>query len=302
MLVDALPQHEVEGQVDRLVDEVGGLENKRAEEVEKLLVKEVVEVVKEVGEQLQNLLPTIIAQVGNHVNNPGNNGSQNGHIINDNIQGDVRNLNVNNGRGGCSYKDFLACNAKDYDVKGGVIVYTYWIEKMKLVQDMSRGREATVGMTWEHFKTLIREEFCPSNEIQKLETKFWCHVIVEASHAMYIDRFHELTRLVPYLVIPENKRIERYIYGLAPQIHGMVAATKPTTIQSSILNDRVLTDEAIRNGALKKNTEKRGNSREPSRDGNVRTDNKRSRTGREFSTTTNPVRKNVTPLNWVAAE
>ncbi|GJU76539.1 reverse transcriptase domain-containing protein, partial [Tanacetum coccineum] len=96
----------------------------------------------------------------------------------------------------------------------------------------TRGREATLGMTWEDFKTLTREEFCPINEIQKLETKFWCHAMVEAGHATYTDRFHELARLVPHLVTSENKRIERYIYGLAPQIRAMVAATEPTTIQS----------------------------------------------------------------------
>ncbi|GJW73103.1 hypothetical protein Tco_0132473 [Tanacetum coccineum] len=39
---------------------------------------------------------------------------------------------------GCSYKEFLACNPKEYDWKGGAIVYTRWIEKMESVQDMSR--------------------------------------------------------------------------------------------------------------------------------------------------------------------
>nr|GEV96396.1 putative reverse transcriptase domain-containing protein [Tanacetum cinerariifolium] len=53
-----------------------------------------------------------------HVNNLRNNGDQNGNDVDDNIQGDVRNVNVNNGRGGCSYKEFLACNPKDYDEKG----------------------------------------------------------------------------------------------------------------------------------------------------------------------------------------
>nr|GEU53344.1 hypothetical protein [Tanacetum cinerariifolium] len=42
-----------------------------------------------ISQQLQNLLVTIIAQVGNHANN---------------IQGDVRNVIVNNGQGSCSYK------------------------------------------------------------------------------------------------------------------------------------------------------------------------------------------------------
>nr|GEY36140.1 hypothetical protein [Tanacetum cinerariifolium] len=56
-----------------------------------------------IAQELQNLLPTIIAQVGNHTNN---------------IEGDVRNVSVSNGRGDCSYKEFLACNLNDYDGKG----------------------------------------------------------------------------------------------------------------------------------------------------------------------------------------
>ncbi|GKC38176.1 hypothetical protein Tco_1050560 [Tanacetum coccineum] len=109
-----------------------------------------------------------------------------------------------------------------------------------------------------------------------------------------VPDFSMLARLVPHLVTSENKRIEMYIYGLDPQIHEMMATMEPTTIQSVILKAGVLTDEAIRNGSLRKNTEKRGNSREPSKDGNVKDDNKRSRTGRAFATTTNPFRKEYT--------
>nr|GFA44569.1 reverse transcriptase domain-containing protein [Tanacetum cinerariifolium] len=71
----------------------------------------------------------------------------------------------------------------------------------------------------------------------------------------------------------------------------MVAAIKPTKIQSIVLKAGMLTDEAIKNGSLRKNTEKRGSGGEPSRDGNVRNDHKRSRTRREFASTTNPVRR-----------
>nr|GEZ02366.1 putative reverse transcriptase domain-containing protein [Tanacetum cinerariifolium] len=98
----------------------------------------------------------------------------------------------------------------------------------ELTEVQTRGREAAVGMTWEDFKALMREEFCPNNEM-----------------------------LVPYLVTPENKKIER-------------------------------------NGSLRKNTKKRGNGELPSSDGNVKDDNKRSRTGRAFATTTNPVKKEYT--------
>ncbi|GKF10976.1 putative reverse transcriptase domain-containing protein [Tanacetum coccineum] len=58
----------------------------------------------------------------------------------------------------------------------------------------TRGREAAVGMSWEDFKTLTREEFCPSNEMQKLEIELWNHAMVGAGHAAYTDRFHKLAR------------------------------------------------------------------------------------------------------------
>ncbi|GKA04121.1 hypothetical protein Tco_0676902 [Tanacetum coccineum] len=61
-------------------------------------------------------------------------GIQNGDAVNDNIQGDVSK--------GCTYKEFLACNPKEYDGKGGAIMYTRWIEKMESVQDMSRCRDS----------------------------------------------------------------------------------------------------------------------------------------------------------------
>ncbi|GKE64236.1 reverse transcriptase domain-containing protein, partial [Tanacetum coccineum] len=107
-------------------------------------------------------------------------------------------------------------------------------------------------------------------------------------HAAYTDRFHELARLVPYLVTPESRKIERYVYGLAPQIRRMVAATEPKTMQKAVRISGVLTDEAVRNGSIKK-VEKKGNMGEPSKDKNGRDDNKRTRTGNAFATTANPV-------------
>nr|GEU83542.1 hypothetical protein [Tanacetum cinerariifolium] len=52
--------------------------------------------------------------------------------------------------------------------------------------------------------------------------------------------------------------------------------------------------QTSRNGSLKKNTEKRGNDGEPSRDMIVKDDNKRSRTGNAFVTTANLVRREYT--------
>ncbi|GJT49938.1 putative reverse transcriptase domain-containing protein [Tanacetum coccineum] len=134
-------------------------------------------------------------------------------------------------------------------------------------------REVAVSMSWNDFKFMMIEEFYPSHEMQKLESELWNHAMVEAGHAAYTDR---------------------YVYGLAPQIRGMVAAMEPKTIQKAVQISGALTDEAVRNGSIKK-VEKRGNVGEPSKDKNGRDDNKRTRTKNSFAYTGVP--RNVNPVN-----
>nr|GEZ92304.1 reverse transcriptase domain-containing protein [Tanacetum cinerariifolium] len=182
----------------------------------------------------------------------------------------VDDLNGQRNDQGCSYKEFLSCKPKEYDGKGGAVVFTRWVEKMENVQDISScsidqkekytagsfvgkaltwwnfqirtlSREVAVSMSWNNFKFMMIEEFCPSHEMQKLETELWNHAMVGAGHAAYTDRFHELARLVPHLVTSESRRIERE------------------------------------------------NVEEPSKDKNVRDDNKRTRTRNVFATTVSPV-------------
>ncbi|GJV90446.1 reverse transcriptase domain-containing protein [Tanacetum coccineum] len=231
-----------------------------------------------IAQQLQ----AIITHVANNTNNAnnGNNGGGNGNDENN----------------GCSFKTFQSCNPKEYDGKGGAIALTRWIEKMENVIDNSgcaknqkvryatsslvnkaltwwntqcqaRGRVAAMAISWNDFKALMVEEFCPSNEMEKLENEFWNHKMVGANHAAYTDRFHELAKLVPHLVTPKSSHIKRYIAGLAPEIRGMIRATQPTTIQNAILRAGILTDEAVSCGTLTKGSDKRKGVEEPSKTG-----------------------------------
>ncbi|GJU81732.1 hypothetical protein Tco_1284097 [Tanacetum coccineum] len=155
---------------------------------------------------------------------------------------------------GCSYKEFLACNPKEYNGKGGVVVLTRWIKKMENVREMTGcsvnqkvkytagsfmgkaltwwnsqiytlSQEVAVSMSWNDFKFIMIQEFCPSHEMQKL---------------------------VPHLVTPESRMIERYVHVLVPQICGMVAAMEPKTIQKAMQISGALTDETVRNRSIKK--------------------------------------------------
>ncbi|GJT91207.1 putative reverse transcriptase domain-containing protein [Tanacetum coccineum] len=74
----------------------------------------------------------------------------------------------------------------------------------------------------------------------------------------------------------------------------LVAATEPKIIQKAVQIAGTLTDEALSNGTIKKNLEKRGNEGEASKDGNGRDDNKKTRTENAFATTVNPVRGGYT--------
>ncbi|GJT62727.1 putative reverse transcriptase domain-containing protein [Tanacetum coccineum] len=135
-------------------------------------------------------------------------------------------------------------------------------------QVQTRGREATIGMSWNDFRALLMEEFCPSNEMEKLGNE--------------------------------------YINGLTPQIHGMLQATQPTTIQSAILKAGILTDEAVRCGTMTKGNDKRKEMEESSKKWSTWKDNKKSKTGSGFVATVHPRNDNastypkqVAPVNAV---
>nr|GEU69545.1 reverse transcriptase domain-containing protein [Tanacetum cinerariifolium]GEV66362.1 reverse transcriptase domain-containing protein [Tanacetum cinerariifolium] len=81
-------------------------------------------------------------------------------------------------------------------------------------------------MSWNDFKFMMIEEFCPSHEMQKLETELWNHAMVGAGYVAYTNRFHKLAR--------------------------MVAAMEPKTMQKAMRIFGALIDEAIRNGSIKK--------------------------------------------------
>ncbi|GJY59756.1 putative reverse transcriptase domain-containing protein [Tanacetum coccineum] len=234
-----------------------------------------------IAQQLHNLLPAMLARVGNQ----GNVGNQNGNVVNENVQENVGNVLVNGNRVGCLYKEFLAYNPKEYDGKGGVVVLTHWIEKMEYVHDMSG---CIIDQKVKYIAGSFVGKALTCHEMQKLESEFWNHTMVGVGHATYTHRFHELARLVPYLVTLEIRMIERYVYGLASQSRRMVAATEPKTIQKAVQISGALTDEAMKYGLIKK-VEKRGNVGEPSKDNNGRDDNKRTRTGNAFDTTVNPI-------------
>ncbi|GJQ96836.1 putative reverse transcriptase domain-containing protein [Tanacetum coccineum] len=254
------------------------------------------ETADEVAPQLNTALPNLLTQLvqalrGNRAN-----------------QGDVTQS--------CSYKTFRSCGAKEFFGTEGAVGLLTWFESIESVLHISkcpaesqvefascmlhgrsltwwntlvqtRGRAAAIAQPWEDFKKLLMEEYCPGDEIQKLESEFWNHKMVGSDIDDYTARFHELARLVPHMVTPENQRVNRYIQGLAPEIKANVTSSRPTTIQSVVSMANRLTTDGIKDGIFKKKenagNKKRSNDQFKNQGRNDR--KKRQRTERNFAIT-----------------
>ncbi|MFS7940016.1 putative transcription factor interactor and regulator CCHC(Zn) family [Helianthus anomalus] len=92
----------------------------------------------------------------------------------------------------------------------------------------------------------MKEKYCARAELQKLENEFWNLTMVGSDITGYTQRFHDLSRVIPYLVTPEYKRTERYIWGLAPEIRSHVTAAEPTNITQEVTLAVSLNEDAIR--------------------------------------------------------
>ncbi|GJV44928.1 putative nucleotidyltransferase, ribonuclease H [Tanacetum coccineum] len=116
---------------------------------------------------------------------------------------------------------------------------------------------AAMAISWNDFKALMVEEFCPSNEMEKLENEFWNHIMGGANHAAYTDRLEECFWEKPNQII-----------------------------RLPILRAGILTDKAVSCGTLTKGSDKRKGVDEPSKTGGFWKDNKKAKTGTGFVATT----------------
>nr|KAJ0195323.1 hypothetical protein LSAT_V11C700380360 [Lactuca sativa] len=82
-------------------------------------------------------------------------------------------------------------------------------------------------------RMMLVDEYCPREEIHKLEQELWTLTMKGSEKNAYTSRFNDLVVICPALVTPDYKKIERYIWGIALQIKGMVIASKPKTYDSA---------------------------------------------------------------------
>ncbi|GJR04854.1 putative reverse transcriptase domain-containing protein [Tanacetum coccineum] len=90
------------------------------------------------------------------------------------------------------------------------------------------------GKSWDDLKKMMLEEFCPEEEISRMEDELRHLRLKDNDIAAYTNRFNELVLLCPDVVPTTKKKIGQYIKGLPSCIKGETYSSKPTTLNEAV--------------------------------------------------------------------
>nr|GFA02562.1 putative reverse transcriptase domain-containing protein [Tanacetum cinerariifolium] len=82
------------------------------------------------------------------------------------------------------------------------------------------GLNVAIGMSWGDMKKIMMEEFCPDEEVQRMEDVLRSLKLRDTNIVAYTHRFNELVLLCPEVVPTKKKKVEAYIKGLPENIKG----------------------------------------------------------------------------------
>jgi hypothetical protein len=179
----------------------------------------------------------------------------------------------------CSMKQFTSCNPPKYSGEEGATALLQWFEAMETTflvsecpehlkvlyattaltkkaltfwngQKIILGLEEIAMLSWLECKSMLLDEFCPDNELAKLEEEFNGLKQIGGDNNTYTSRFHELSLLVPHHVTPEFRAIKKYVRGLPIEVQNLVTATQPGTLSSAIRMAATITDNYVSVGIL----------------------------------------------------
>nr|GFA07929.1 putative reverse transcriptase domain-containing protein [Tanacetum cinerariifolium] len=176
-----------------------------------------------------------------------------------------------------------------------------WRVLLKLVATL--GHEVENGSPWSEVKQMMTDEFCPTEEVQRLEDKLIHLKIRDMNIAAYTERFNEFALLCPDAVPNEKKKVELYIKGLSEIIKGETMSSRPVTLNEALRMAHALMEQKIQaknkriaeglkrkwennnQGNNNNNNHNRGNYRNNNH--HIQNNNQRQNNARAFTTTQN---------------
>ncbi|GJR43726.1 reverse transcriptase domain-containing protein [Tanacetum coccineum] len=117
---------------------------------------------------------------------------------------------------------------------------TWWNSHVTTV-----GHDAAYDMSWKDLMKMMIEAYCLRNKIQKLESVLWNLTVKGINVVGYTQRFQELALLCPRMVLEEEDKVERYIWGLPNSIQGNVTSARTIRLQDIVKLANTLMDQKI---------------------------------------------------------
>nr|GEV96300.1 putative reverse transcriptase domain, ribonuclease H-like domain, aspartic peptidase domain protein [Tanacetum cinerariifolium] len=134
----------------------------------------------------------------------------------------------------CSFFGFMKCGPMQfYGTEGAVGLVT------------TLSHEVANGRPWAEVKQMMTDEFCPTEEVQRLEDEMIHLKLRDMNLAAYTERFNELALLCPDVVPNEKKKVELYIKGFPEFIKGETTSSRPFTLNEVMRMAHALIEQKI---------------------------------------------------------
>ncbi|GKC44413.1 putative reverse transcriptase domain-containing protein, partial [Tanacetum coccineum] len=174
----------------------------------------------------------------------------------------------------CTFVGFMKCGPTQFHRTEGAVRLSRWFEKMESTFEISEcaerrkvkfatatlhgraltwwnsqvatlGLEVANGKSWTEVKQMMIDEFCPTEEVQRLEDELRHLKLRDMNIAVYTERFNELALLCPDVVPNEKKKVELYIKGLPEIIKGETTSSRPTILNDVVRMTHTLMEQKI---------------------------------------------------------
>ncbi|MFS7980002.1 putative retrotransposon gag domain-containing protein [Helianthus anomalus] len=179
------------------------------------------------------------------------------------------------------YKHFKACDPMEFTGEGGVTQLLQWFDSIEVtlrqsgcpdnfrttcatgvfqsraldwwtVKRNKRGISTAYALSWDELKELMKEEYCPPHEVQKLENEFWEIKQTKGDNAGYTARFKQLSAICPTQVDTPRKATVKYIRGLPECVGDFVEAARPATIEEAYRVAAEINSKRVLDGSFSK--------------------------------------------------
>ena len=169
---------------------------------------------------------------------------------------------------GCSFKEFKACGPTSFSGSADPVKGLEWITNMEQTFSISKcseadkitfatamltesammwwrsmtnsmGRDLIDTLTWEQFKVMFDKKYCPMDVKDKLEQKLMALEQGSLTVTEYEIEFTRLSLLSDYQVATEERRIQRFVLGLRPEIREFVRNRELVSYEKAVEYARI---------------------------------------------------------------